>query len=186
MKTQYLSATSIDGYIADDNNSLDWLFQFGGPGDSLNEFISKVGALAMGSATYEWLLDNEIYKDPANPAKWPYTQPAWIFTTRELRKVPDADITFVSGDVRPVHQAMTAAAAGKNIWLIGGGELVGQFHDCSLLDEIHLGVAPVILGAGAPLLPRKIATPPLKLVSGQIDDASGFLTLVYEVVREQP
>jgi dihydrofolate reductase len=78
---------------------------------------------------------------------------------------------------------MAAAAAEKNIWVIGGGDLVGQFHDKGLLDEIHLGMAPVILGAGAPLLPRKIATPPLKLRSCETDEPSGFVKLVYSVVR---
>lgn len=183
MKTQYLTATSIDGFVADENNSLDWLFQFGGPGDSLNEFMSQVGALAMGSTTYEWLLDNEIYKDPANKKPWPYQQPAWVFTSRKLRTVENADIRFVSGDVRPVHIEMVAAAGGKNVWLIGGGNLVGQFQDHGLLDEIHLGMAPVFLGAGAQLLPRRIATPPLKLLLLESDGDSGFLKIVYEVVR---
>src|SRR5687767_6721185 len=98
VKTQYLTATSIDGFIADENNSLDWLFQFGGPGDSLNEFMSKVGAVAMGSTTYEWLLENEIYKEPDAPKPWPYRQPAWVFTSRSLRAVEGAEIRFVSGD----------------------------------------------------------------------------------------
>lgn len=185
MKTQYLTATSIDGFIADENNSLEWLFQFGGPGDSLNEFMDQVGAVAMGSTTYDWLLDNEIFKDPAHPKAWPYKQPAWVFTTRSLREVENASIRFVSGDVRPVHQAMCSKAGGKNVWLIGGGELVGQFHDYGLLDEIHLGMAPVILGGGAPLLPRNISTPPLKLVASEIDHTSGFLKLTYEIVRDR-
>jgi hypothetical protein len=71
MKTQYLTATSIDGFITDENGSLDWLFQFGGPGDALNEFMNAVGAVAMGSHTYEWLLENEIFKDPDKPKPWP-------------------------------------------------------------------------------------------------------------------
>jgi dihydrofolate reductase len=183
MKTQYLTATSLDGYIADKNNSLDWLFQFGGPGDALNDFMSQVGAVAMGSTTYEWLLDNEIYKNPAQPQPWPYKQPAWIFTTRSLRVVADADIRFVSGDVKPVHQEMAAAAGGKNIWLVGGGALVGRFHEQGLLDEIHLAVAPVLLGSGAPLFSGEISKPPLKLVWAETDYVSGFLKLIYQVAR---
>lgn len=184
MKTQYLTATSIDGFIADKDGSLDWLFQFGGPGDALNEFMSQVGAVAMGSHTYEWLLDNEIFKNEENPRPWPYQQPAWVFTSRDLRKVENANIKFVSGDVVEVQREMVDAAQGKNVWLIGGGELVGQFHDAGLLDEIHLGMAPVILGAGAQLLPRMLATPPLKLRLFEADQKSGFLKLVYDVVRK--
>lgn len=182
MKTQYFTATSLDGFIADSENSLDWLFQFGGgPGETYDRFIREVGCLAMGSTTYEWLLANEIYKDPEKPKPWPYSQAAWVFTSRSLPAVDGADIRFVEGDVKPVHEAMAHAANGKNIWIVGGGDLVGQFYDQGFLDEIFLGVAPVLLGSGAALLPRRIATPPLKLISCETEQS--FLHLRYEVVR---
>jgi len=184
LKTQYFTATSLDGFIADDKNSLDWLFQFGGgPGENYTKFIAEVGAIAMGSTTYEWILENEIYKDPENPKPWPYKQPSWVFSSRKLRTV-DGEIRFVKGDVRPVHAEMVKVAKGANVWVVGGGELVGQFYDHGLLDELFLGVAPVILGSGAPLLPRRIATPPLKLISGEAIEA-GFLRLHYEVQKEK-
>ena len=75
---------------------------------------------------------------------------------------------------------MVATAAGKNVWLVGGGELVGQFYDRGLLDEIILGMAPVFLGAGAPLLPRRIVWPTLKLL-GATQYGSTFVTLRYSV-----
>lgn len=183
MRVQYFTATSVDGFIADDRNSLDWLFQFGGePGEAYTKFISEVGSIAMGSTTYDWILDNEIFKDAENVKPWFYSQPCWVFTTRTLRKIEGADIRFVKGDVKPVFNEMAKAASGKNIWVVGGGELVGQFHDHGLLDDLFLGVAPVILGSGAPLLPRSIAKPPMKLVSCQVIEA-GFLQLHYEIVR---
>jgi dihydrofolate reductase len=70
--------------------------------------------------------------------------------------VPDAPITFTSDDVTAVHAAMVDAAAGRNVWIVGGGDLVGQFADAGLLDEVIVYVAPVTLGAGAPLLPRRV------------------------------
>ena len=79
MKTQYYTATSIDGYIADEDDSLDWLDQFGaveGMEDHYAEFIAGVGALAMGSTTYEWLLEHEDLV--AHPERWPYEVPAWV------------------------------------------------------------------------------------------------------------
>ena len=183
MKTQYYTATSIDGFIADENNSLDWLFQFGdGSGESYSEFISQVGAVAMGSTTYEWVLDNEIYKNPAEPKPWPYSQPTWIFSSRAQRTIEAADIRYVKGDVKPVYDEMCKVADGKNIWLAGGGDLVGQFHDRGLLDEVILGLAPVFLGAGAPLLPRRIATPPLKLLK-MTQVMESFIELRYEVLK---
>lgn len=184
MKTIYYTASSLDGYIADPANSLDWLLQFGNPGSSYEDFIAGVGALAMGSTTYEWLLANQVGPDAKNPEPWPYVQPTWVFSSRSLPGIPGADIRFVSGDVRPVHQRMVEVASGKNIWLVGGGELVGQFHDCGLLDELVVQVAPVTLGGGAPLLPRVIATPPLRLVSATTLEST-FAELRYEVVRSR-
>lgn len=175
-QTIYSTATSLDGFIATPDHSLDWLFQFGvGPGEDFQRFLDGVGAIAMGASTYEWILRHET--DAGRP--WTYAQPTWVFTHRDLPAAPDADLRFVQGDVRPVHRAMTEAAAGKNLWLVGGGDLVGQFHDRGLLDEVHVAVAPVTLGAGAPLLPRAVTTPPLRLRSAET--TGSFVSLVYEV-----
>ena len=165
MTTQYYTATSIDGFIADDDHSLDWLFQLGeaeGMEEEYPRFIADVGALAMGSTTYTWIAEHTGFLE--DPTKWEYDLPTWVFSSRVLPRPEGPDIRFVSGDVAPVHAAMVSAAAGKNVWLVGGGDLVGQFHDAGLLDEVILGVAPVFLGSGAPLLPRRIVTPPLELV----------------------
>lgn len=184
MKTQYYTATSVDGYIADPDNSLEWLFQFGGEAEdqAMNDyyprFIAQVGATAMGSTTYEWILAHENLVQ--EPEKWPYEMPCWVFSTRDLPSIEGADIRFVEGDVAPVHAEMVEAAGGKNVWIVGGGELVGQFHDAGLLDELILFLAPVTLGAGAPLLPRRIVTPPLELQS--VESLGGvFAVLRYEV-----
>jgi dihydrofolate reductase len=183
MKTQYYTASSLDGFIADPRNSLDWLMQFGDPEESsYPEFIRDVGAIAMGSTTYQWVLDNHIHPDSGNPQPWPYEQPAWVFTSRSLRTIDGADIRFVSGDVRPVHEQMVAAAGGKNVWIVGGGELAGQFYDRALLDELIVTVAAVTLGGGAPLLPRAIAKPPLRLVS-VTRFGEAFVELRYEVPK---
>jgi dihydrofolate reductase len=183
MKTQYYTASSLDGFIADRDNSLDWLMQFGSVDvSSYPDFIRDVGAIAMGSTTYEWLLRHEIRPDSDEPKPWPYEQPTWVFTSRSLPTIRGADIRFARGDVRPVHREMVAAAGGKNVWVVGGGELVGQFHDHGLLDELIIQVAPVTLGGGAPLLPRAIATPPLRLVS-VTPFGEGFAELRYEVPR---
>lgn len=183
MKTQYYTATSIDGYIADENHSLDWLFQFGeieSMKDQYPRFINEVGAIAMGSTTYEWVVEHENLLE--HPEKWPYKIPAWVFTRRNLPGVKGADIRFVEGDTSAVHAEMVKAADGNNIWLVGGGDLVGQFHDQGLLDEVILSVAPVTLGKGAPLLPRNIITPPMKLIDVQ-QHGDVFAVLTYEVQR---
>jgi dihydrofolate reductase len=156
--TQYYTAATLDGFIADPNNSLDWLFtRQREPGGPMNyeAFIAQVGALAMGATSYEWILDHEFAGMEPAEWKWPYMVPGWVFTHRQLPVVPDARIEFTSGEVGPVHERMVEAAGGRNVWIVGGGDLAGQFADAGLLDEVIVKIAPVTLGAGAPLLPRR-------------------------------
>ena len=150
-RTIYYTATSLDGYIADRQNSLAWLFRQdqdeSGP-LSYGEFFADIGAVVMGSTTYEWILNHE-------DGAWPYELPAWVMTTRDLPKA-EGDIRFARGDVREVHAEMAAAAGGKDLWVVGGGDLAGQFADAGLLDEVIVYIASVTLGGGAPLLPRPL------------------------------
>ena len=181
MKTQYYTASTLDGFIADPNHSLDWLFPLGDVEEtSYPSFIRDVGALAMGSHTYEWMLRNLIDAPPERAQPWPYDQPTWVFSSRTLRPLTGADIRFVNGDVRPVHKDMVAAAGGKNVWIVGGGDLAGQFYDHGLLDELFVQIGSVTLGAGKPLLPRKITSPSLRLISVKAV-GTGFAELHYEV-----
>ena len=181
MRTQYYTAASLDGFIATPDDSLEWLFPLGDiEATSYPTFIREVGALAMGSATYEWMLRHVVGPKAKRPQPWPYQQRAWVFSSRTLPPVPGADIRFVRGDVRPVHEEMVAAADGKNVWIVGGGELAGQFYDHGLLDELFVQVGSVTLGAGKPLLPRAITSPPLRLKSVRAV-GTGFAELHYEV-----
>jgi dihydrofolate reductase len=153
-RTQYFVAASIDGYIADANGRLEWLLQFDnaeGVAEHYKTFLSGVGALAMGAATYEFVLAH-------NRESWPYKGlPTWVFTHRELPTFEGADIRFTREDVGAVHEQMVGAAGEKNIWLVGGGNLVAQFARRGLLNELLLSVVPVVLGGGVPLLPTSIS-----------------------------
>jgi dihydrofolate reductase len=181
VKTQYYTASSLDGFIAGPNDSLEWLFPLGDVAEtSYPSFIRDVGTLAMGSATYAWMLRHVVGPEAERPQAWPYQQPTWVFTSRTLPGVPGADIRFVSGDVRPVHRVMVEAAAGRNVWIVGGGELAGQFYDAGLLDEMFVQIGSVTLGAGKPLLPRSITNPPLRLLSVRAV-GTGFAELHYQV-----
>ena len=179
--TQYYTATTLDGFIADPDNSLEWLFSRKQEDDgALNygEFIAEVGAMAMGSTTYEWILDHEFKDKDAAEWKWPYEIPGWVFTHRQLPVVPDARIEFTSADIATVHRAMGDAAGSRNIWIVGGGDLAGQFADAGLLDEVIVSIAPVTLGAGAPLLPRRI-----ELRLEELGRNGDFACARYTVVR---
>jgi len=89
---------------------------------------------------------------------------------------------FVKGDVRPVHAEMRKAAGSKNIWIMGGGDLAGQFLDAGLLDEIIVQIGSVTLRKGKPLFPRRVTSPPLRLLSVR-QVGTGFAELCYEVPR---
>jgi dihydrofolate reductase len=185
MRTQYYTATSLDGFIATEDDSLDWLFPLGDINDtSYPSFIAKVGALAMGSATYEWMLrhTDKVVDETGSP--WPYTQPTWVFSSRKLPTIQGADIRFVKGDIQPVHAEMVQAAGESNIWIVGGGALAGQFYDANLLDEVIVQIGSVTLGRGKPLFPRRITSPPLQLVS-VCQVGTGFAKLRYRVPRDK-
>jgi dihydrofolate reductase len=180
-KTQYYTATSVDGFTADLDNSLSWLFDVDeGTDNPFGAFFSGVGAFAMGAATYEWVLKNDnVMAEPGNWHDMYGDVPCWVFTHRDLPVVPDASVFMVSGDVRRVHEAMVVAAQGRNVWLAGGGELVAEFSDAGLLDEIILAVAPVLLCDGTPLLPRRLTSQQLALT--HVAQMGAFAYLTYAV-----
>jgi dihydrofolate reductase len=182
MGTTYFTAASVDGFIADPEHSLSWLLSrdvdVRGP-MGYERFVERsVGALAMGSTTYEWIIDHGLEGDVSNP--WPYDAPCWVFSTRQLRRVR-GDVRVVRGSVADAHPDMVAAAGGRDVWVVGGGGLAGQFVDAGLLDEVWIQYAPVLLGAGVPLLPRRVE---LRLV--EVVRNRDFACARYSVLRGGP
>ncbi|AZZ42545.1 deaminase [Acidipropionibacterium jensenii] len=151
MATHFYTAASLDGYLATPEHSLEWLlrqdFDMDGP-MAYPGFIEGIGALVMGSSTYRWLLEHQD--------SWEYTQPAWVFTHRDLSVPEGADVRLVRDDVAEVFPQISASAGRDDVWVMGGGDLAGQFADAGLLDEVWVQFAPVTLGAGRPLLPREL------------------------------
>jgi len=176
------SATTINGWIADTNNSLAWLFAVDG-GEHPDEGLFPTGAtvLVEGSTTYEWLLnENDVLNHPEKWQEFHADRPTFVFTSRELPVPEGADIRFVQGDVAEALPAIREAAGDGDIWVVGGGDLAGQFLDAGVLETIAISVAPVALDGGAPLFPRRIESDRLKLVSAK---AYGqFARLVYDVL----
>lgn len=183
MATIYYTATTLDGYLATPEHSLDWLFEVPGAGaaeDAIPDFTSSVGALAMGSSTYEWVVRHEsLLEHPERWREWYGDRPTWVFTSRSLPVLDGTDIRFTRAPVAQVHAEMVSAAGDRDLWLMGGGDLVGQFADAGLLDRVVVTIAPVTLGAGAPLLPRDIRSDRLSLVG--VVQRGQFAELTYDV-----
>ena len=184
-KTVFHTATTINGSLATDDDSLQWLFDVPTEGlehGDLTQFMPGLGAIVMGSTTYNWVVDFENLME--HPEKWqPFygDRTTWVFTSREQRQVPGANLRFTSGDVSEVWAQILASANGGDVWVMGGGELVGQFIDAGLLDEIRLSIAPATLVSGRPLLPRELGTNDLVLTSAR--QVGAFAELIYEVRR---
>jgi dihydrofolate reductase len=179
----YNTATSFNGFIADESNSLDWLFAVEAPEAAVHErFLSSIGVLVQGSTTYEWVLREENLLE--TPEKWPAyfgPRPTFVFTSRTLPVPEGADVRFVSGAVDTVFERLTEAAGDRDIWIVGGGDLAGQFFDSGHLDEIQISVAPAALTGGAPLFPRRVN--PDALVLREAVQQGQFAQLIYEVRR---
>ena len=183
MATIYNTATSLDGFLATPDHSLQWLFDVPGADDEesgIADFLAGVGAMVMGASTYEWVVAHEsLLERPATWTAWYGDRPTWVFTTRDLPVVGGADIRFTRAPVEQVHAEAVAAAGDLDVWLMGGGDLVGQFADRGLLDQVTVTIAPVTLGAGAPLLPRDIRSDRLALRS--VERRGPFAELTYDV-----
>ncbi|ENW96112.1 MAG: dihydrofolate reductase family protein [Acinetobacter sp.] len=184
MKVQYFTASTLDGFIATENDSLEWLFALGELNNSsYPTFIANVGAIVMGSATYEWILNNTEQVAAETSSSWPYTQPTWVFSSRKLPLIKDANIHFVQGEVSLIYSEIQSIIGDKNIWIVGGGELAGQFHDANLLDELIIQIGSVTLAKGKPLFPRRVFAPKLKLISVH-QMGEGMVELHYTVDRK--
>lgn len=176
MTTHYYTASSLDGFIATADHSLDWLLKQDidekGP-MAYTGFAAGLGAMAMGSHTFEWVMANDV-------GGWSYALPTWVFSHRDLELPEGAPVQVTRADVRDVHAEMVTAADGKDIWVVGGGDLAGQFADAGLLDEVWVQYAPVTLGSGAPVLPRALD---LELIDVARNRA--FLCGRYRVLRAE-
>lgn len=174
-RTVFFTAVTLDGYLADENDSLEWLFVQDHEADgpmSIEEFMSGVGVLVMGATTYEWVLAHQERTGEA----WPYEQPAFVFTHRDLPLAAD-NVTLVQGTPDEHIDAIHESAGDRDVWMIGGGDLAAQFAEAGHLDELMISIAPVTLGAGRPLFPRRYD---LKLT--KVDRNGAFLCAWYDVV----
>ncbi|BBH17095.1 dihydrofolate reductase [Nocardioides baekrokdamisoli] len=183
----YATATSLDGYLADADNSLDWLFAVDGGDDAIAEgetFMAGVTVYVEGSTTYLWVLEHERVLD--EPSKWQTfygDRKTFVFSSRpDLTLVPGADIEVLNGPVEQHIDTILAAAGDGDVLLAGGGALAAAFAEIGRLDAIYLSIAPVTLGAGAPLLPARFDSTRLRLTA--VHQTGQFIQAEYEVLSD--
>jgi dihydrofolate reductase len=190
-RTVYYCAASLDGYIAESDDTIDWLTGYQGsfegeglepgpmgPGGSYERFYQNVGALVSGSTTYEFILDHL-----SAGGSWPYPgKPYWVLSSRDL-PVPQGaadDVNIVDAQVAEIIDEIRTAASGRDMWVIGGGNVASQFANDGLLDELHVTVVPVVLGTGKPLFNGPLAGGAMQLLGTQVF-ANGMVELRYRL-----
>ena len=162
-------ATSLDGYIATEDESLDWLFE--GEGDNgYSELFHRVDTVLMGRKTYDWVVKNTNGDFPYKDEK------CYVFTRSPLEN--NENVQFVNEDVVSFTKELKKND-GKNIWLVGGGELIHSFLQEKLVDELIITVAPTLIGKGIPLFKESDVQINLSLIGTRTFNQ--FVELHYKV-----
>jgi len=152
-------AASLDGYIAKNNGSVEWL---GGHGDDpnvdngYNDFYKTIDTVVMGRTTYEQII-NEL-----SPDSWVYKNKKCYVATRKHHR-PDERVEFISDNIAAFIKNLKTQD-GKDIWLIGGGKLIDEFVKHDLIDKYIITIIPTILGEGIPLFLKNNSEIKLRLI----------------------
>jgi dihydrofolate reductase len=177
---------SLDGYIARKNGTVDWLSMDWDY--DWTAFFKTIDTVLIGRKS--WEVAFEMIPLPKSESKLkanPYTgMKAYVFSNT-LKASGAEDVEIVSGNLKEFVENLKAKD-GKNIWLSGGGELAKSFLDENLVDEIYLGISPLLLGSGLPLFPELIREIPLRLVSCKTykhkKEDNAMVELLYEVKKD--
>ena len=165
-------AASLDGFIAGPQGQIDWLFTDQDYGYA--EFLAGIDTLLIGRKTYELMLTFD---------SWPYPDLKCYVFTHQPDRWDDPRVVFTAGPVDELVRDLRSGA-DKNIWLVGGGELVRDFMNAGLVDELILGLHPSVMGAGVPLFPPGTKRADLRLMEARPYE-SGMLMVRYALGRRR-
>jgi len=169
-RVRYGVGMSLDGFIADARDGMGWMI--GDPGYDSKPFFASIDTVLVGRRSYEVMLRQGVRSYPGLRT--------FVFS-RTLAASDHPEVAMVADDGAEVVAGLRAAG-GKDIWLCGGGELFRSLLDADLVDTVELGVSPILLGQGRPLLPPRTRSQRLTLVH-QEAFPSGLLVLHYDVHR---
>jgi dihydrofolate reductase len=165
----YQVAMSLDGYIAGPNGEYDWIVQ--DPDIDFVALFAQFDTLLMGRRTFELLVREGRTKVPG--------MKLFVFS-KTLRPRDYPEVTIVPDKLEETVASLRAKP-GKDIWLFGGGSLFQSFLDAKLVDKVEVGVIPILLGAGIPLLASPAKQAKLKLTAHKIYK-TGIVMLTYAVI----
>ena len=168
-------ATSADGYIARPNGDLEWLTSRPAPEGfyGMNAFMKSIDTMVIGRKTYAASL--------RLGAKFDSTNRSIVFSRRARPADAPPGVVFVSAEIGSFVRRLREQS-GKDIWLMGGGELIASFLDEQAIDEFVISVAPVFIGDGIPLIARRHRDVPLDLQSVERFD-DGLVQLHYHIQK---
>ena len=169
-------ATSADGYVARRDGNLDWLTERPAPKGfyGLPEFERSVDAKIVGRKTFD--------KSVEMGARFGGRTVHYVFSRRPPPASVPAGVQFITEPIA-AFAARLRAQAGKNVWMMGGGEIIGSFLDEDAIDEFIITVMPIFIGEGIPLLAPRHRDVPLRLL-GVEQFPDGVVQLRYEVPRQ--
>lgn len=166
-------AASLDGYIADENDNLDWLLNVEGEGDNgFGAFYDTVDTILMGRRTYDWIMSHEDI--------FPYIGKECFVFSKAAHENTD-HVTFVNANAIELASELKSKD-GKKIWLVGGSKLIDSFVSCKAIDELIINIAPVMIGKGIPLFLNNDAQ--THLILKEIRRYNQFAELHYDVVKD--
>ncbi len=141
-------ATSADGYIARPDGDLEWLTSRPAPKGfyGMNTFMRSIDTKLLGRKTYDVSL--------RMGAKFDSNSRNIVFSRHAPPAHPPSGVEFVNGAIGPFVGRLREQP-GKDIWLMGGGELIASFLDEHAIDEFVISVVPVFIGDGIPLIARR-------------------------------
>jgi Dihydrofolate reductase len=178
VQIQLFIAQTIDGYIAREDGSLDWLLSLPNPNQNdhgYNELINGVDTIVMGRKTYEELL--------GLIEEWPYPNHKTYVVTGDKEFCVKTESTYLLHQIDEETITKLKSESQKNIWLVGGGTLITHFLNLNAINEMTLSVIPLILGKGIRLFPDTLKETNFTLIKSESFE-TGVVNLVYRKSKD--